>query len=232
MADLAIADAILEVRRRINEPSEKVILDTEITEWLHRGARNVSAITLCNTATTGSDSTFVQNTFRYPITSDFIKLDTAIRIKSDGSTELEGLQRIHPRHTGHVGGGSTPGTPKFWFNWHEAGQPTYINYLYTYPTASSTAATGSSGVRIRGYLIVDDYGDGDQLPDWANNLAILYAVACAHIKEGKHAKAAVEIQRYMNAVMNARRIFYESNQVPDTADMRKLPDTKIYPERQ
>ena len=226
MADLAIADAILEVRRRINDTTTNVVTDAQITEWLHRGARNVSVITLCKPVV--NNVVLLENQMRYTLGSDFVKVNVVLRTNRDGTSEEEGLQRIHPRHVGSTYLG-TPGVPKYWFDWRQSGNE---NYIYVFPTPSATAALGTSEVHVHGYMIVDDYGAGDELPDQANNLSILYAVACGFIREGKHAKAALEMQRYLNAVSNMRQVEYEHHQMPDTIDMGKIPDTKVYPERQ
>lgn len=227
MAALTKANALAEVRRRIDDKTGNVISDTQINEFLDRGARNVSVVTLCKPIS--ETEALVQNKFSYALATDFIKIDAVTRTNTTGTTEVEGLQHIHPRHTGATFLG-TPGTPKFWFDWRESGN---ANNVYIFPTPSAAVATGSTSVIVYGYEIVDDYGTtGTRLPKWANNLAVQYAVACCYIKEGKHAKAALEMQKYMNGLINARMILHDHPKEPDTIDMAKIPDTKVYPERQ
>ena len=224
MAVLSKAEAVLAVRRRINEPTASTILDAQIEEWLNRGARQVSSLTLCKP--TSEITVLTINKMNYIQTANFIKIASVSVATSAAPTDvLRGLQRINPWQIGHVAL-PTSGIVNYWTAWGKDGDTTMIG---VYPTA---VATGNS-MHAHGFILAEEYGtSGDQLPIELNNLAIIYAVACYHIREGRHQKAALELQKFFSMCMNARSFTYTLNEIPDTADMRKLADVKVLPQQQ
>jgi len=215
---LTKANALTEVRRLINEPTSNIFSDTEINEWLDRGARCTSSITLCEPATEVED--LAVDTIHYSLSTHFIKV-TAVMYSSAGTAAApdQGLQRMDIRILGNSVS-SEKGIPKFWY--------IHGTRLYIYPCPTDAIAGASGAVTVYGYVCVDDYHtDGTNLPDYLNYYAVKYAVAQAYIKDGKHAKAAQEIREFMQGCMFHRRDKTDQMDNLDTVDMRMIPDITI-----
>jgi len=139
---LTKANAMAEVRRLINEPTENVFTDAQIgaddvvNTWLDRGARCVSALTLCEPATDNIDP--VASTVHYTFTAakEFIKIQSVVLTDTSGVNE-EGLQHMDIRWLGHVTS-ATIGKPKFWYR--------HGTTLLIYPAPDATYG-GSSAIR-------------------------------------------------------------------------------------
>ena len=105
---LTKANAMAEVRRLINEPTENVFTDAQIgaddvvNTWLDRGARCVSALTLCEPATDNIDP--VASTVHYTFTAakEFIKIQSVVLTDTSGVNE-EGLQHMDIPYGGKDG---------------------------------------------------------------------------------------------------------------------------------
>jgi len=216
MAALTKANALAEVRRLLNEPTELVFNDTEIDEWLDRGARCTSALTLCEPATEFEN--FEVNTIHYTLSTHFIKVRSVMYSSATG-VPINGLQRMDIRWLGNAYS-STLSTPKFWY--------LHGDTLIIYPCPTSALAASDAGVEVYGYVVVEDYGtNGTNLPDYLNYFAVNYAVAQAYIKDGKHSKAALEMQKFMRGCMFHRRDKIDQIENVDTVDMRKIPDVTL-----
>ena len=220
---LTKANALAEVRRLINEPTENVFSDaqigdaTDVRSWLDRGARCTSSITLCEPAS--ESEALVASTIHYTLATHFIKVTAVMLTNSDGTALQEGLQHFDIRGLGNVTD-ATLGKPRFWY---KHGQT-----LLIYPAPSATYGGATYNVTVYGYVCVDDYSTtGVNLPDYLNYYAVKYAVAQAYIKDGKHAKAAQEMQSFMRGCMFHRRDKIDQIEYPDTVDMRMIPDITL-----
>lgn len=226
---LTRANALAEVRRLLNEPTENVFSDAQIgngtdaRSWLDRGARCVSALTLCEPAV--EVETLVASTIHYTLSAHFIKIVAVLLTESTGTYNQEGLQHFDIRGLGNVCA-STLGKPRFWYR--------HGNTLFIYPAPDATTYGGVTyELNVYGYIVVDEYGaNGTNLPDYLNYYAVKYAVAQAYIKDGKHAKAAFEMQDFMRGCMFHRRDKIDQIENIDTIDMRMIPDITIPAQQQ
>jgi hypothetical protein len=222
MSLITLANAITEVRRRINEPTANFISDAEITEWLNRGARNVSSTVLSNW-TTETDTMTATLQFVYTTTAEFIKAAGAVYTSTAGLA-YHGLRRMRLQEIGHTKAQDTTGDrPLGYILWGG-------NMIY-WPAPGSTATSAGDKVVVYGYIIEDNYTDGN-LQDYVGLLPITYAVAMAHIKLGNHSKSALEFKRYMSGIMMARRDFgFGRTEEVEGYDVSKIPDITVYPEQ-
>jgi len=212
-----------EIRRLLNEPTANVFSDDMINDWINIAARNVSAVTLCN-LTQVTTGTLVTNTMRVDLSSsDLIKARAATFY--DTGAETKGLQRITPRMYGNIyDDANAVGDPVHWFF--------FGDYIYFDPGVSTS---NIDKINVYGSTMVANYASDfsdattNTLPDHLQAVCIPFVLSCAYCKDGKHRKAAIEMQRYMAMVMRYRMDVTEEIERVDTRDMRRLPDTTVVP---
>ncbi len=219
MADLTRANLRTEVRRLLNEPTANVFSDDEINDWIDIAARNISAIVGC-----------IQTRVKYALSSagqlmhdtsstDFIKVDAVVFEDVSTGENDAGLQRITPEMLGNVTDGHSEGIPRFYcFHGDD---------VYVWPTASATQS--ADVINVMGPTMVADFGT--TLPEYLQYPCVHFALACAYCKDGKHRKAALEMQRYMTIAMHFRRDIIDDFERVDGKESRKSPDRTITAEQ-
>ena len=208
------ANILTQVRSILNEPTARFYSDSEINSWTDRGARILSAISLCND-TVQTNVTMVAET---PLTAinDFIRVDSVV-LHDD-----TGLQRISPQMAGHVNV-HTSGEPVHYFHFEDS--------VWLCP-APSSAAVAAGFIDIYGCAIVGSYGASaaETLPDEIQYMVIDFVLSQAYTKAGKHRLSGIHMQKFMEEAMLARRDVYDASLMVDSNDQFKLPDTTITPQ--
>lgn len=207
------------VREILNEPTARVFTDTELNKWIDTGARLASILTLCK-ENSEDVNTATENKMEYALTKEYIMVESAVFNDEDDTDDEIGLQRIDPRMIGHVHDG-TAGKPIYYFH--------FENSLFVWPAASTGIVNGS--ITVFGYTVVDDYGtSGGNLPEEIERLVLDFALSCAYTKIGKHQKAGLYMQRFMNNCSIHRRDVNEAINILDTHDMFRIPDRTVVAE--
>ena len=208
------ANILTQVRTILNEPTARFYSDSEINSWTDRGARILSAISLCYD-TTQADVGMTAETPLLAI-NDFIRVDAVI------NDEDTGLQRISPQMAGHVNV-HTSGDPQFYFHFEDS--------IWLCPAPDATAVAAGS-LDIYGCAIVGSYGAAaaETLPDELQYMVIDFVLSQAYTKAGKHRLSGIHMQKFMEEAMLARRDVYDSLNIVNSNDQFKLPDTTITPQ--
>jgi len=186
---LSLADAITEVRNILNEASPAYWTDAEITSWIQEGTKIVASKTLMveddqtisplvanQLSYTSSDETWI---------ADMIEPYTAIY--DDGSNNLKGMIKIHPRQVGNLAT-YTPGPPKYY--------ALHNRQFFIWPLSSAAVAAVGS-VRVLFAKITNDITD---LTDEYQSLAVQFALSRAKQKDQKFAEAQSLLQQFYNEV--------------------------------
>ncbi len=225
MAALSRANLLTEVRRLLNEPSTNVYSDDMINDWLDIAARNVSIITGAIRSTESETlTTGTAGKLKWALSTDFIKVES-VRFNDVADVENSaGLQRITPEMIGHVEE-KTQGIPRFYCDFGDTRAGGHSVFLW--PTHSSDE--NNDTITVTGPTMVADYGGGgsETLPEYLQYPCVYFALSCAYTKDGKHRKAAHEMQRYMSIVMHYRRDVTDDLDRVDGHETRKLPDRTI-----
>lgn len=224
-------EAITVIRSRINEPTANRWTDVELTRWLDRGARNISAITLCNM--TSEEITIVANTMRYTLSNKYIKIESVnFDIDTGADDTHKGLARMNVQGIGQLFNPAdiavAANVLEYYFIWGD--------YIYLWPPPTAALVTAGKPT-VFGYTVVENYSAdytavaSNLLPNYLCPVAVDYAVACAYTKIGKHSLAALNMQRYMSSISFHRsNVYGETNRV-DTYDMTKMPDRTVVQSR-
>ena len=221
MADLSATTLKTEVRVLLNEPTSNVFSDDMIFDWINIAARNVSAVTGAVRTTATVTLTTSEGILKHNLSGNFIKIESA-RF-NDAAPAVEnnkGLQRITPEMIGHVAE-KTPTIPRFYCTWGNAKNGT--DNAFVWPTSSDSEDQDT--LTFTGPAMVSDYPTN--LPEYLQYPCVYFALACAYCKDGKHRKAAHEMQRYMSIVMHYRRDVVDDIERIDGRETRVLPDRTI-----
>ena len=216
MAAFTRAEIHALVRKTINEPTANVFTDTEIDDLIDQGARSVSILTLCNSQTE-IEGTLVEGCMYRALSTHFTKVESVWYYNGTRNT---GLQRIDPRHIGHVAD-ATEDEPRWYFIFEQG--------LFTWPPNDATTATAGNTLTVLSYAIVDDYGAGaaETLPNEVQPYCIDYALAWAYAKLGKHSLNRYYMQRYLAKCFSHRRNVYDAIGMVDSRDRFDLPDFTV-----
>jgi len=212
------AEALVQVRALIGEPTAGFWSDEELNNWVIEAAVDISTKTLCyehkNTLALIANQLEYTDFLAAPTTNGIaqvVKVYTCIY--DDGSNGYRGLNKIHPRMIQHLPQ-ATPGPPYYYY--HFGGKLGF----FPLPTAIEAALTGP--IIVNCSLVADAITD---LPDHYQQFAIVYAAAMARFKERKNREAMELYTQYINA-MNFHRVDLYERPVDAKSDMQ-IPDRTV-----
>lgn len=202
MGDMSVADAKIEIRAILNEPSPVFWSDAELENWLEQATIDISSKTLC--LETSDTVTLVSGQLEYTEPTGCIKVYAA-------HFDDTGLLKIHPRQIAHTTEVET-GAPQYYY--HFAGK------VGLYPICDA----GHAGEDVTVFFSKESSTFTD-LPNEYQPYAILFAVARAKLKDLKFAQSAQIMGQYLNALLFHRQDLYERG--VDSKDMLKIPDRTV-----
>lgn len=218
------AEALIQVRALVGEPTARFWTDEEIDNWVIEGSVDIMHKTLCyeqkNTITLVADqleyTDFVLAEPKSSGIAQVLKIYTCIA--DNNSNVYRGLQRIHPRMISHLPH-NTSGAPYYYY--HFAGK------IGIWPLPNSTWAGYTTPIIV--YCSIMDITQADEaiadLPDHYGQFAVIYAAAMARFKERKNAEGMALYSKYINSMNFHRADLYERG-VDAKSDMQQ-PDRTV-----
>jgi len=204
MPELTMAEARIEVRSLLNEPTAHFWTDLELEDYIQEGAVDVSAKTLCYEVVTSQ--TLSDNIIEYAEPTDTIKV-LSCTLFDDSEGTYRGLQKIHPRMMNHVPNNDA-GLPYYYY--HFAGK------VGVYPVPEVDA---SDAIYIYHASISDDI---TALPDKAQSPVIEYAAAMGLFKARRNTEAVALYTNYLNSLRFLRADLHTMD--VESKDMMAPPD--------
>ncbi len=209
----SLAEASLEVRAIIKEPTALFWTDAEINNWIKEGCVDITAKTLCYKVIAELDENITDDIIEYIVPSLAFKI-MSVEFK-DGTASpntYRGLTRIHPRQIANDGNNAA-GDPFYWYH--------YADRIGIYPVPASIG--GSDRLSVLYALTSETITD---LPDRYQQFAVNYAAAMALFKRRKNSAAVSLYSGYLNSVKFSR-MDIENLEAVETKDQLQIPDFTV-----
>jgi hypothetical protein len=239
MANYTYAQLITEARDLLRDPAPgTIVTDNDLTAWADRGARNISAVTMCWPATgvaTGGiltqyeTVTTVANTYRYTLQTQFVRVFSVTF--EPASTTPYGLQKFDVgKNLGRGYGKGESGSAVVPRYYDHFGAPT--GSLYIWPAPIGAANIGAY-IKVYGAVSCEDYMHTEYtteiygIPDRLQHVLLDFVLSCAYQKRGQFQKASLHMQQYLYQLELERKDVLDRKITPHSKDMYDIPTQTV-----